>query len=50
MCKMYQYHPTVYDGGIKLTVDITEKKDSKALLEEKGIIPLSEREKVIQLL
>ena len=39
-------YPTVYDGGIKLTVDITEKKDSKALLEEKGIIPLSEREKV----
>ena len=27
-------------------MDITEKKDTKALLEEKGIIPLSEREKV----
>lgn len=39
-------YPTVYDNGIKLTVDITEKKDTKALLEEKGIIPLSEREKV----
>lgn len=39
-------YPTVYDNGIKLTVDITEKKDAKALLEEKGIIPLSEREKV----
>ena len=39
-------YPTVYDNGIKLTVDITEKKDTKALLEEKGIIPLSEKEKV----
>lgn len=39
-------YPTVYDNGIKLTVDITEKKDSKELLEAKGIIPLSEREKV----
>lgn len=39
-------YPTVYDNGIKLTVDITEKKDTKSLLEEKGIIPLSEREKV----
>ena len=39
-------YPTVYDNGIKLTVDITEKKDAKALLEEKGIIPLTEREKV----
>lgn len=39
-------YPTVYDGGIKLTIDVTEKKDSKKLLEEKGIIPLSEREKV----
>lgn len=39
-------YPTVYDNGIKLTVDITEKRDTKALLEEKGIIPLSERDKV----
>ena len=39
-------YPTVYDNGIKLTVDITEKKETKELLESKGIIPLSEREKV----
>ncbi len=39
-------YPTVYDNGIKLTVDITEKNDAKKLLEAKGIIPLSEREKV----
>ncbi len=39
-------YPTVYNNGIKLTVDITEQKDSKKLLESKGIIPLSEREKV----
>ncbi|MGY0393935.1 MULTISPECIES: outer membrane protein assembly factor [unclassified Fusobacterium] len=39
-------YPTVYDNGIKLTVDVTEKKDTKKLLESKGIIPLSEREKV----
>ncbi|WP_462424549.1 BamA/OMP85 family outer membrane protein [Fusobacterium ulcerans] len=38
--------PTVYDGGIKLTVDITEKRDAKYMLEKKGIIPLSERGKV----
>lgn len=38
--------PTVYDGGIKLTVDITEKRDAKSMLEKKGIIPLSERGKV----
>ncbi len=39
-------YPTVYNNGIKLTVDITEKNDAKKLLEAKGIIPLSEREKV----
>ena len=39
-------YPTVYNNGIKLTVDITEKKEAKDLLESKGIIPLSEREKV----
>lgn len=38
--------PTVYDGGIKLTVDITENRDAKSMLEKKGIIPLSERGKV----
>lgn len=38
--------PTVYDGGIKLTVDIAENRDAKSMLEKKGIIPLSERGKV----
>ncbi|MCI6033734.1 BamA/OMP85 family outer membrane protein [Fusobacterium varium] len=38
--------PTVYDGGIKLTVDITENRDAKSMLEKKGVIPLSERGKV----
>lgn len=38
--------PSVYDGGIKLTVDITENRDAKSMLEKKGIIPLSERGKV----
>lgn len=38
--------PIVYDGGIKLTVDITENRDAKSMLEKKGIIPLSERGKV----
>ena len=38
--------PTVYDGGIKLTVDILENRDAKSMLEQKGIIPLSERGKV----
>ncbi|SJZ34935.1 outer membrane protein insertion porin family [Cetobacterium ceti] len=39
-------YPKVYDGGIKLTVEIQEKPDAKKLLEKEGIIPLSEREKV----
>ncbi|MBC2856585.1 MAG: outer membrane protein assembly factor [Cetobacterium sp.] len=39
-------YPKVYDGGIKLTLEITEKKDAKALLEKIGVIPLSEREKI----
>ncbi|MBC2850575.1 outer membrane protein assembly factor [Cetobacterium sp. 8H] len=39
-------YPQVYDGGIKLVVDVKEKKDTKELLEKKGIIPSSEREKV----
>ncbi|MGL4307348.1 BamA/OMP85 family outer membrane protein [Cetobacterium sp. SF1] len=39
-------YPKVYDGGIKLTVEIQEKPNAKELLEKVGIIPLSEREKV----
>lgn len=39
-------YPQIYDGGIKLVVDVKEKKNTKELLEHKGIIPMSEREKV----
>ncbi|MDR3258477.1 MAG: outer membrane protein assembly factor [Fusobacteriaceae bacterium] len=33
---------SVYDGGIKLTVNILENQKSKEKLEEQGILPLSE--------
>ncbi|MDR1831711.1 MAG: outer membrane protein assembly factor [Fusobacteriaceae bacterium] len=33
---------SVYEGGVKLTVDVREGQRTKAQLEEKGIIPLSE--------
>jgi outer membrane protein insertion porin family len=33
---------SVYDGGIKLTVNILETQKSKEKLEEQGILPLSE--------
>lgn len=39
-------YPQVYDGGIKLVVDVKEKKDTKELLEKQGILPTSERERV----
>ena len=39
-------YPQVYDGGIKLVVDVKEKKDTKDLLEKQGILPASERERV----
>ncbi len=39
-------YPKLYDAGIKLSVEIKEKKDVKKILEEVGIIPLSERESV----
>ena len=38
--------PTVFDGGIKLIVDVVENRDAKTMLEKNGIIPLSERGKV----
>ena len=38
--------PTVYDGGIKLIVNVLENRDAKSALEKNGIIPLSERGKV----
>lgn len=38
--------PQVYDGGIKLVVDVKEKKEAKTLLEKQGIIPVSDREQV----
>lgn len=39
-------YPEVYNGGIKLVVDVKEKKDVKKLLEKHGIIPVSEKEKI----
>lgn len=39
-------YPQVYDGGIKLVVDVKEKKDTRNLLEKQGILPASERERV----
>lgn len=39
-------YPQIYDGGIKLVVDVKEKKDTKELLEKQGILPASERERV----
>ncbi|MGL5520922.1 MAG: BamA/OMP85 family outer membrane protein, partial [Cetobacterium sp.] len=39
-------YPQVYDGGIKLVVDVKEKKDTRELLEKQGILPASERERV----
>ncbi len=38
--------PKPYDGGIKLVVQVKEKSDAKDLLEKKGIIPNSERDRV----
>lgn len=38
--------PTVYDGGIKLIVNVLENRDAKSALEKNGIISLSERGKV----
>lgn len=39
-------YPTIVEGGMKLVVNVTEKKDSKKILQDKGIIPNSERETV----
>lgn len=39
-------YPKIYDAGIKLSIEVVEKKDAKKLLEEAGIIPLSERDNV----
>lgn len=39
-------YPELYDAGIKLSIEIKEIKDSKKILEESGIIPLSERENI----
>ncbi|MDR1835642.1 MAG: outer membrane protein assembly factor, partial [Fusobacteriaceae bacterium] len=33
---------SVYEGGVKLTVNVQESPKTKAQLEEKGIIPMSE--------
>ncbi|WP_319370980.1 BamA/TamA family outer membrane protein [uncultured Ilyobacter sp.] len=39
-------YPKLYDAGIKLSIEIKERKDSKKILEESGVIPLSERENI----
>lgn len=39
-------YPKIYDAGIKLSIEIKEKEDSKKILEDSGIIPLSERENI----
>ncbi|WP_319205036.1 BamA/TamA family outer membrane protein [uncultured Ilyobacter sp.] len=39
-------YPKLYDAGIKLSIEIQEKNDSKKILENSGIIPLSERENI----
>ncbi|MGL6024946.1 MAG: POTRA domain-containing protein, partial [Cetobacterium sp.] len=39
-------YPQVYDGGIKLVVEIKEKRETKEILEKEGILPASERERV----
>lgn len=39
-------YPKPNGDGIKLTVDVTEKENSKQLLEEAGIIPKSERDSI----
>lgn len=36
-------YPEVKDGGIKLVVDVKEKRNSRELLEKQGIIPASDR-------
>ncbi|MGL5049528.1 MAG: BamA/OMP85 family outer membrane protein [Fusobacteriaceae bacterium] len=39
-------NPKIYDGGIKLVITLKEKKNSKELLNAKGIVPNSERDKI----
>ncbi|MGL5711183.1 MAG: BamA/OMP85 family outer membrane protein [Cetobacterium sp.] len=39
-------YPQVFDGGIKLVVDVKEKRETRDLLEKQGILPASERERV----
>lgn len=36
-------YPEVQNGGVKLVVDVKEKKNSRELLEKQGIIPASDR-------
>lgn len=39
-------YPEYYNDGVKLSVDIREKRDTKELLVKAGIIPMSERDKI----
>lgn len=38
--------PKIFDGGVKVVVQIKEKKDVKKILSDKGIIPNSDRDRV----
>lgn len=38
--------PKIFDGGVKVVVQLKEKKDIKKILSDKGIIPNSDRDKV----
>ncbi len=39
-------YPQYYNEGVRLVVDIREKRDTKSLLTKSGIIPMSERDKI----
>lgn len=39
-------YPEIYNGGVRLVVDVKEKKDTKKLLADSGIVPMSDREKI----
>ncbi|MDP0493135.1 MAG: BamA/TamA family outer membrane protein [Fusobacterium sp. JB021] len=39
-------YPKYYNEGIRLVVDIKEKKDVKEILRKKGIVPVSDRENI----
>ncbi|MBN1467356.1 MAG: BamA/TamA family outer membrane protein [Fusobacteriaceae bacterium] len=44
--KEIKIYPDIQADGINLVVTVTEKENSKQLLKDKGVIPLSEMEKI----